>query len=496
MRLLAATGRRTAAIAQYEACRASLADRLGARPSADCYALYCRIHADAPRPAAAAGAVAPTPAVAAPSAIALADDLPRDDAAPLIGRTAELALLAERLADPACRWLTIVGPGGVGKTRLARAAASSLQQRFRHGALWLSGRDRSAAALDLESVMQQVVTRIGADASVPDALLLVLDNLETLPGARALVRELTDRLPGIVGLATSRSRLGLGREWLLELGGLSLARSGRCTALGLPHVSRARLFIEAARRPRRGLRTRGAGRGHRAHLRPGGRTAARAGDGRPRHAAVERRSDRRPHRGRCTPRRPGPRPRRSSSQHRRWCWRNRGRGCHLPPRQPPCDSTALPGEFDLDLAAAVGVDAGAVDQLRAHSWNERAAGDRLSMHPLQHDFLRRHEQAAPIAEEVHEALARHLQAGLPSAKPWGECSLPPRWRARRRLPRRCWRAQPGTSARCGRSRRKCPGSTPWWHSLRAPRGRARRRSCSARPAPVPTCLPGSTSAGA
>ena len=50
IRLQAACGRRTAAIAQYEACRAALLERLGARPSADCYALYRRIHADAPHP--------------------------------------------------------------------------------------------------------------------------------------------------------------------------------------------------------------------------------------------------------------------------------------------------------------------------------------------------------------------------------------------------------------------------------------------------------------
>ncbi len=48
MRLLASDGRRIAALAQYDVCRATLRDRLGTRPSADCYALYCRLHADAP----------------------------------------------------------------------------------------------------------------------------------------------------------------------------------------------------------------------------------------------------------------------------------------------------------------------------------------------------------------------------------------------------------------------------------------------------------------
>ncbi|WP_269747414.1 AfsR/SARP family transcriptional regulator, partial [Variovorax sp. WDL1] len=48
MELLGAAGQRTAALAQYEACRAALAERLGARPSAACYGLYVQIHADAP----------------------------------------------------------------------------------------------------------------------------------------------------------------------------------------------------------------------------------------------------------------------------------------------------------------------------------------------------------------------------------------------------------------------------------------------------------------
>ena len=69
IRLQAQCGRRTAAIAQYEACRAALLDRLGARPSAECFALYRRIHADAPA-ADAPAADAPAPVAEATQALA------------------------------------------------------------------------------------------------------------------------------------------------------------------------------------------------------------------------------------------------------------------------------------------------------------------------------------------------------------------------------------------------------------------------------------------
>jgi len=155
IRLQSQCGRRTAAIAQYEACRAALLDRLGARPSAECFALYRRIHADTPPadvPAANVPAVAvptleigpvkvppvaaPPPAAAGPAAApAAASDMA------LIGRTGELQTLRQRLLDPQCRWLTIVGPGGIGKTRLAQAAAAQLAAEFAGGCAWFSGRE-------------------------------------------------------------------------------------------------------------------------------------------------------------------------------------------------------------------------------------------------------------------------------------------------------------------------------------------------------------------
>ncbi len=121
----------------------------------------------------------------------------------LIGRERELALAIDRLADAECRWLTLTGPGGVGKTRLAMAAAARLAPRMRHGMLWYGGRNASGALRDAETLVQQVLEHLGADRHEPGALLLVLDNLETVGGVRALAPLVASRTPGAIVLATS-----------------------------------------------------------------------------------------------------------------------------------------------------------------------------------------------------------------------------------------------------------------------------------------------------
>jgi DNA-binding SARP family transcriptional activator len=96
MRALAFRGQRGAALAQYETCRRLLAEELGVEPAKETTRLYERI-----RDGAELSALSPAP--------------PRNLPAPLtpfVGREAELAELEDRLQDPACRLLTLVGPGG------------------------------------------------------------------------------------------------------------------------------------------------------------------------------------------------------------------------------------------------------------------------------------------------------------------------------------------------------------------------------------------------
>jgi hypothetical protein len=121
MRLFAATGRREAAIAQYERCRAVLRDELGLQPMAETEALAASLRG-APQLAVAAAALVPP--IARPSASPSTPGVPCMPAQlPFVGRTAE----AVRLEEAWCAGSAIVieGEGGVGKTRLALDFASA-----------------------------------------------------------------------------------------------------------------------------------------------------------------------------------------------------------------------------------------------------------------------------------------------------------------------------------------------------------------------------------
>lgn len=443
MRLLAARGQRTAALAQYEACRAVLVERLGARPSAACYALYTRIHADPPAapapdaPAAAApvetrapdppppgarSAVSPsTPSGQAEAAAPPSPPAPRAPLEPaaraaLFGRDSELALLSERLSNPECRWLTITGPGGVGKTRLAMAAATRLAPRMRHGMLWFSGRDAGGALRDAETLAQQVLEHVGTDRHEPGALLLVLDNLETVDSVRVLAPMLASRVPGAVVLATSRTRVGGVREWLVEVTGLSLERAADAEPASSPA---AKLFAASARRLLPGFDAAAeADAVERICARVGGLPLALEMAAHAAHqtgaAAVADRLER--DTALSDPDRD------PDDRHHRieWVLEDSWTLLDEPTRSAALRLALLPDEVDDELARAIGVDETALGALRDHSWLQRRGTSRMAMHPLQQRFLRRRPASAARAAEVRAAVVRHLDAVLPTVLPFGD----------------------------------------------------------------------------
>jgi predicted ATPase/DNA-binding SARP family transcriptional activator len=244
MWFLATGGQRGAALAQYETCRYVLREELGVEPSAATAALRDEIAVaggftalETPRPEVAARdgeATAPgTVAVAAP-------DLPLP-LTTLVGRERELARLRDLLDDPTCRLVTLVGPGGIGKTRLALEVAAAREDRHRDGAVFVSFVGTTPAqpeeAADL--VVADLARALGVSLAVPRdplelladhltgrELLLVLDNLEQLGDAAGVLAELLRRAPGVQMLVTSRRRLGLGVEWLVEVPGLPYPPAG------------------------------------------------------------------------------------------------------------------------------------------------------------------------------------------------------------------------------------------------------------------------------
>ena len=152
---------------------------------------------------------------------------------PFIGREAELDALGQLLRKRECRLLSIVGPGGVGKTRLAiqlaRRAEIDFVGEFEHGIFFVP-------LVSVESP-DQMVTAISASLGLvftPDEdpltqilnflagkpLLLVLDNFEHLSRGRGLILRLRQEAPDATLLVTSRVRLDLKQEWVYELVGL------------------------------------------------------------------------------------------------------------------------------------------------------------------------------------------------------------------------------------------------------------------------------------
>ena len=132
----------------------------------------------------------------------------------LVGREDDLARLRDALTEPGVRIVTLTGTGGVGKTRLALAAAGALGHAFRHGVYFVA----LAAVSDAEVMWKTLANSldVSVEGHVADAVtaylaecgaLLVLDNLEQLDGAAEVVAALVAAAPGLVVLATSRRPL-------------------------------------------------------------------------------------------------------------------------------------------------------------------------------------------------------------------------------------------------------------------------------------------------
>ncbi len=192
---------------------------------------------------------------------------------PFVGREAELAALDELVADSDIRIITILGPGGIGKTRLALASAErQLARRFAtsdqqpdpafpDGVFFVrlasvAEMDRLAPALadaidfplegagrDLRSSDRQLLGYLARKR-----MLLVLDNFEHLLAAGALVSEIVRRAPEVQLLITSRERLNLQGEQRFPIQGLKIPEAVHLGTASFATYASVQLFANTARR--------------------------------------------------------------------------------------------------------------------------------------------------------------------------------------------------------------------------------------------------------
>jgi len=255
MRALAAMGRRGEALSQYDELCRILEEELGVAPASESTSLaedirtghFTVITATHPRR---------HPLALSPQQT------------PFIGRETELANIAGHLDDPHCHLLTLVGPGGIGKSRLAVQTALEKGDEFPHGACVVALADVRAAPELVTAILQALGIAFSPEQQGEDYLrsrlldvlqrremLLVFDNYEQLLPETELVVAILQRAPQVKLLVTSRERLRLRAEWLLDIPGLpypepAVADGPFADGRDATAFAAVRLFVENVRRLR------------------------------------------------------------------------------------------------------------------------------------------------------------------------------------------------------------------------------------------------------
>ena len=279
MLLLARSGKRGAALAQYDACRQVLGRELGVEPGAETTALYEQIRDGAlTKRTESAQVGVGEQSDSRHGAPGLPAPLTR-----LIGREQELDEIRQLLRDLACRLLTLVGPGGSGKTRLALEAGAAQLADFEDGVFLVS----LAPLRSVESIEPTVATALGLSLYLPGDprqqllgylreknLLLILDNFEhlllsSLPpepvlgpdgtsaveragerGGESLVTDILQAAPDVQVLVTSRVGMKVRGEHLYPVTGMGAPSVPSMSAITLADVAQydaVKLFVAAAR---------------------------------------------------------------------------------------------------------------------------------------------------------------------------------------------------------------------------------------------------------
>lgn len=260
MTIYASLGDRTKAIRQYETCAETLQREIGAAPQPETTALYQSLIRETVTPATA------TLEKTAVSSLADKYALPVLTT-PFIGRRPELEQINTLLLQPDNRLLTLVGPGGSGKTRLSLQAAEEAKTHFSDGVWFVPLAAVQTAKEIIPAIARSLQFSFYREEEQPEQqlleylrekqLLLILDNLEQLVGLETdeLLLKLLTGAANVKIMATTRTRLNIPGEQLYKVTGMRLpapedAASWLEPAAQAKPFSAIQLFLERARRIR------------------------------------------------------------------------------------------------------------------------------------------------------------------------------------------------------------------------------------------------------
>jgi predicted ATPase/DNA-binding SARP family transcriptional activator len=254
MTALYRSGRQNEALEVYQRARTRLAEELGLEPGPTLKALQAQILDQAP---ALQLGVADRPSASTRHRSRRRVPLP---ATPTIGRDQELRDVTVLFNESGARVVTLTGPGGVGKTRLALVVARALEHEFEDGVCWveLAGLTRWE---DVGSTIVRALnaTPVGGESTIDTLaryvadkqLLLVVDNFEHVLESAALIGGVTADCPGLRVLATSRQGLGIAAEHRYDVAPMAVPpRPDEVSVADVEETAGTALFVAAARRHR------------------------------------------------------------------------------------------------------------------------------------------------------------------------------------------------------------------------------------------------------
>ena len=251
------SGRQADALDSYRRARVHLADELGLEPGPVLEELQMQILEHAPELQASRRSGHDTVQLFTGRAAADGRSVLPRPATPLIGREEELAAVCRLFAGLDARLVTLTGPGGVGKTRLALEVMRALESSFADGVGWVE-----LAAVVRSDDVGSTIARALAVTPLPGEsprqalgryltgkrLLLAIDNFEHVLEAAELTAELLGTCPGLALLVTSRETLNLAAEHRVIMAPLAVPDVDTASVDEIESTAGSALFLAAARR--------------------------------------------------------------------------------------------------------------------------------------------------------------------------------------------------------------------------------------------------------